>query len=107
VPIYWIGGTISLAANGTGEISLSPDEDVDILAIHINNTGRAEITSAEMARLPPFIVGVMEIDLLKKHGNVYELPEPISWSKGVDFVWSFKDISGASNVVYLAFLVRS
>jgi len=99
--LIFIGGTATLSAGGTGEIKLTPVKDVTLWEFMVYSTGRCEITDIEMVGVANLLDGVMELDNLKKYGNVFPLPKPIDWKKGVTLRFALKDISGATNTVYI------
>lgn len=104
--IYIHGGTTSLSANGSGQISLRVTVDGEIIQFLVNSTGRCKITNMELEGYEDFFEGSIEIAQLKKDGNVYDLPDPIPVTKGSYFTVSLTDISGSSNDVYFALVIR-
>jgi hypothetical protein len=104
--IEWVGGTVSLTANGTGSITLEYPRDGEIVQILVNSTDRCKITKIEQEGVDVYTTGVLELDQLKMRGNIYELPEPIAYRANARLVFSLEDISGAANVVYIAVCIR-
>jgi len=104
--IEFVGGSASLAAGASGDITLAFARDGDIIQFLVFSTGRCQITKIEQEGVDVYTTGVIEVDQLKKHGNVYDLPEPIGYKANAKFVFSLKDISGAANVVYIAFVIK-
>jgi len=104
--IEFVGGSVSLAAGASGEIVLAFARDGDIIQFLVFSTGRCQITKIEQEGVDVYTTGIIELDHLRKHGNVYDLPEPIGYKANAKFVFSLKDISGATNVVYIAFVIK-
>jgi len=104
--IEFVGGSVSLSAGGSGDITLAFARDGEILAIMVNSTGRCQITKIEQEGVQVYTTGVMELDHFKRYGNVYDLPEPISYKANAKLVFSLKDISGATNDVYITVVIR-
>lgn len=101
-----VGGSVSLAANGSGKIQVEYARDGQIVEFLVNSTGRAEISSIEQEAVEDYVTGTIELDALKKKGNVYELPVPIEYKSGSKLTVSLTDLSGAANDVYFAFLIK-
>jgi len=100
-----IGDTVSLSANASDTITLTPDTDISITKIIWNSTGRCKVTRIEFPMgVHELLKGSIELDQLEKSSHVFELPEPITMSAGVDVVFHLKDISGATNDVYIAMM---
>lgn len=104
--IYFLGGTTTLSSSGTDTIRLRIPCDGEIIAFLVNSTGRCKITNMEISGYGDFFEGSLEITQLKVDGSKYVLEEPIPVEKGQDFVISLEDISGASNTVYFACVIR-
>jgi len=104
--VEFVGGKVSIAANGTGSISLRYDRDANIIQFLINSTGRCEIQEIELQGVERYLTGVIEVDQLKMHGNVYPLPEPIKYPRGTLLTISLADISGATNLVYFGVVMK-
>jgi len=104
--IEFVGGSVSLSAGATGEIVLTFARDGQIIQFFVFSTGRCQITKIEQEGVDVYTTGVLELDHFKKLGNVYDLPEPIGYKANAKFVFSLKDISGAANTVYIAFVIK-
>lgn len=98
---FFIGGKTTLDANSTGEIRIRIPVSGRVTHIHIYNDGLCEVTNVEVAGKPDIFDGVAVLDQFKERGNIYELKEPLSVENGTDIVFSLKDLSGASNKVYI------
>jgi len=101
MPIEFVGGTVTLSAGASGDVVLSYARDANIVELLVNSTGRCEIVKIEQEGVETYTTGVLELDQLKKQGNVYTLPEAISYKANARLVVSLRDISGASNTVYV------
>jgi len=101
LPLEFVGGTVTLSAGGTGDVVLVYARDTNIVEFLVNSTGRCEITKIEQEGVEVYTTGVLELDQLKKQGNVYVLPEAIGYRANAKLVFSLRDISGASNTVYV------
>jgi len=101
LPLEFVGGTVTLSAGGTGDVILTYARDANIVEFLVNSTGRCEVTRIEQEGVDVYTTGVLELDQLKKQGNVYTLPEAISYRANAKLVFSLRDISGASNTVYV------
>jgi len=98
-----IGDTVSLGAGASDTITLTPDTDISVTKILWNATGRCQVTRIEFPMgVHELLKGTIELDQLAKDSHIFELPEPIAVSAGVDVVFHLKDISGATNDVYIA-----
>jgi len=104
--LEFVGGTVSLTAGGTDTIVLKFPRTADMIGFLVYSTGRVEITSLELEGVEDYLTGTIELDQLKREGNYFELPEPIPYPKGTKFAIGLKDISGATNVVYFAVLMK-
>jgi len=104
--VEFVSGTVTLSAGASGSITLKFPRSGDIIEFMVYSTGRVEITRIEQEGVADYLTGVMELDHFKKLGNVYPLPEPIPYTKGTAFTFSLKDISGASNVVYIGLVIK-
>jgi len=104
--IEFVGGNVSLSAGGTGEIVLAFARDGQIIQFLVFSTGRCQITKIEQEGVDVYTTGVLELDHFKKLGNVYDLPESIGYKANAKFIFNLKDISGATNVVYIAFVIK-
>jgi len=106
MPVEFVGGSVSLSAGASGDITLAFARDGQIIQFLVFSTGRCQITKIEQEGVDVYTTGVLELDHFKKHGNVYDLPEPIAYKANAKFVFSLKDISGATNVVYIALVIK-
>ena len=104
MPVRFLGRAITLSANATAEIKVEFKADAKITQILTHSSGRAEIVKIDIPEVPPMLDGVMELHQLRQEGNVYPLPEPLVVPKGTIISVTLKDLSGASNVVYFAFV---
>jgi len=102
MPIYFLGGSIDLAANGSGELKLRAPIPLTVTGIFVNSTGRCEITNIDIPGLKDVFEGSMEVDHFKVYGNYYPLKEPVAIGGGQYVVFALKDISGAANKIYIA-----
>jgi len=100
--IKLIGDTVTLSAGASDTITLTPDTDVTCKAIIWNTTGRCKITRIEFPTPTELVKGSLELHQLQRDSGVYKLPEDVPIGKGQDCVFHITDISGASNVVYIA-----
>jgi len=100
-----IGNTVTLSAGASDTIILTPDVDVRVVSILWNSTGRCKVTRIEFpVGVHELLKGSIELDQLNKDSHVFKLPEEIPVGAGSDVVFHLTDISGASNVVYIALL---
>jgi len=107
MPVEFVGQSVTLSANSTGEIKLSFQRDAEIIQLIFNSTGRVAVTNIELVGKNRYITGEIELDMLKENGgNVYTLPEPIKYEKGTDILVTFRDLSGAENKVYFGVVMR-
>jgi len=97
-----IGDTVTISAGGSDTITLTPDVDVSVTAILLNKTGRCKITRIEFPTPVELLKGSLEIDQLGRDSGRYQFPEAVPVGKGQDCVFHLTDISGATNVVYIA-----
>jgi len=98
-----IGDTVTISAGASDTISLTPDTDISITKILWNSSGRCKVTRIEFpVGVHELLKGSIELDQLAKDSHVFELPEAIEVKAGLDVVFHLTDISGASNVVYIA-----
>jgi len=102
MPIKLIGDTVTLSAGASDIITLRSDIDVSAKAILWNSSGRCKITRLEFPAGVELLKGSLELEQLNKDSHRYVLPEAISLSAGVEVRFHLTDISGASNVVYVA-----
>jgi len=102
MPIKIVGDTVTLSANASDKISLRSDITVTTRAILWNSTGRCQITRIEFPVGTELLKGSIELDQLNKETHRFELPETVEIAKGVEVIFHLTDISGASNVVYIA-----
>jgi len=100
--IQLIGNPVTLPANASDTITLRPDTDVTCKAIIWNTTGRCKVTRIEFPAPTELLKGSLELYQLQRDSGVYKLPEDVPIGKGQDCVFHLTDISGASNVVYIA-----
>jgi len=100
MPILLIGGAVTLAAGGTGEIKLEPPVSVNVLQISFNGTGRFEVTDIAVEGVVDYLEGVCDSGTLREHENVYVLPEAIVLEKGQKLSIKVRDLSGATNLIY-------
>ena len=103
---FWHGGSVSLSASGSGEISLRMAVDGDITQFLVNSTGRAKITNIDVQGYQDVWKGSIEVDQFKQYGNVYDLPEVIPVTSGSTVTISLTDLSGATNVVYFGLHIK-
>jgi len=107
MPIEFVGGSVTLDPNGTGEIKLEYQRDAEIIQMIFNSTGRVALTNLELVGKDRYITGEIELDQLKENGgNVYTLPESLPYDKGRRIQIGLRDLSGASNTVYIGFVMR-
>jgi len=102
MPIKLIGDTVTLSAGASDIITLRSDVDVSATAILWNSTGRCRVTRIEFPAGVELLKGSLELDQLNRDSRRYILPEAVSLSAGVEVRFHLTDISGASNVVYIA-----
>jgi len=102
MPVKLIGDTVTLSANASDTISLTPDVDVTCTAILWNATGRCKVTRIEFPTPVELLKGSIELDQLQRDSGVYKLPEATAIGSKQDVVFHLTDISGASNIVYIA-----
>ncbi|MCS7369071.1 MAG: hypothetical protein NDF57_05115 [archaeon GBS-70-058] len=102
MPVFLMGGSVTLSANTSGELKLRAKISGTITGIFVNSSGRCEISNIEIGGYRDIFEGAMEVDQLKVYGNYYPLKEPIPITVGQDIIFALKDISGASNTVYIA-----
>ena len=102
MPLKLLGGAVTISAGETGEIKLEAKSDFTVSQLLSNSTGRCEVTKIDIPEVLPILDGVIELAQLRQYGNVYILPESILIKKGSIVVISLRDISGASNLVYIA-----
>jgi hypothetical protein len=105
MPIEFVGGSVSLTANGSGDIKLSFARDGKIVQFLVNSTGRCEIVKIEQEGVEVYTTGTLEIAQFKEHGNTYKLPEALEYKSGQSFIVSLKDLSGSANLVYFVFVI--
>jgi len=105
LPVRLWGGYVSIAANASDKIKLTPPVDYTCNRIIVYSTGRCRIDKIEIEGQPPFLDGSVELDQIKREGNGYDLPEPLVIAKGKPIEFSLTDISGASNLVFIGFVV--
>jgi len=101
LPLEFVGGTVTLSAGASGDIVLVYARDANIVEFLVNSTGRCEVTKIEQEGVDVYTTGTLELDQLKKQGNVYVLPEALTYKANAKLVFSLRDISGASNTVYV------
>lgn len=101
-----LGTYKTIPANGSDTLYLEPDRDGEVISVFINATGRARITRWENFGVEEFVDGSIELDALKTNGNAWILPEPVRITKGKTISISVEDLSGASNLVSIALLIR-
>jgi len=100
-----IGNTVTLGAGASDTIVLTPDRDMRAKSILWNATGRCKVTRIEFPTgVYELLKGSIELDQLNKDSHVFTLPEEIPIPKGIDIIFHLIDISGATNVVYIALL---
>jgi len=103
--IKLIGNTVSLGAGASDTITLTPDVDVRVKAILWNSTGRCKVTRIEFpVGVHELLKGSIELDQLNRDSHRFTLPEEVPIKAGSDVVFHLTDISGATNVVYIALL---
>jgi len=103
---YWQGGNVTLDANSTGSIRLRIGVNGEITHFFVYSDGLCEVQDIELSGYEDIFEGVMVLRHFRERGYVYTLPEPIPVTKGQDFVISLKDLSGSSNKVYFAVLIK-
>jgi len=102
MPVFFLGGAVTLAAGATAELKLRIKVEGVITGIFVNSTGRCEISNIELGGYRDIFEGAMELEHFKVYGNYYPLKEPIPVTAGQDVIFAVKDLSGATNVVYIA-----
>jgi len=101
MPLFIVGGSISLAAGASGVLDFKSPVDGTITKISVSSTGRAEITDMEVTGQPDFFDGKAELESFKQQGNIYLVEPPLPIGKGDSVVISLKDSSGAANDIYV------
>jgi len=99
---YFTGDVIELAAGAEGTLTLDIGVDLTATALAVNSSGRCEISDIERLGQPKILDGFIELDQLKKEGNIFPLPSPEPFVKGDKLSFKIKDISGATNRIYIA-----
>jgi len=100
-----IGNTVTLGAGASDTITLTPDVDVRVVSTLWHSTGRCKVTRIEFpVGVHELLKGSIELNQLNNSTHIFKLPEEIPLTAGSDVIFHLTDISGASNVVYIALL---
>jgi len=107
---YFVIKSVSLSANGTGDITIQTDanETLYIHKIAFNSTGAFEIYDFEDSRGGSYTNATTDnplpsafLPILQSNLDIYiDLPEPLVLPPSTVLTISVKDKSGSSNTVY-------
>jgi len=105
MPLFIVGDGISLAASTTGTLTFKSPVNGTITKIGFGSDSRCEIVNIEITGKPDFFDGRTELDALKDRGNMHHVEPPLDISKGDSIIFDLKDISGATNDVYIVITI--